>query len=70
MSNHSSKTQLTSVIVSKSVIRCATCNLAASDQAFMFFSVYSQFLEYLSEQDTDVTGVCMSKSRLLTYILR
>ena len=44
------------------------CDLVASDHSFLFPSMYKLFMQYLAERDVDVSGVCVSKSRLLTFL--
>ena len=44
------------------------CDLVASDHSFLFPSIYKLFMQYLAEHDVDLSGVCVSKSRLLTFL--
>lgn len=44
------------------------CELLASDQPFLFPSMYRQFMGYLADYDVDFSAVCTSKSRLLTFL--
>ena len=44
------------------------CELAASDRPFLFPTMYRKFMQHLSDYDIDFSEVCMSKSRLLTFL--
>ena len=44
------------------------CDLVASDHSFLFPSIYELFMQYLAEHDVDLSGVCVSKSWLLTFL--
>ena len=44
------------------------CELAASDHPFLVPSMYRQFMQHMADHDVDVSGVCVSKSRLLTFL--
>ena len=47
----------------------STCELLVTHRAFLFPSVYRQFTEYLySRWKYDIVEVCVSKSRLLTFL--
>ena len=46
----------------------STCELLVTDRAFLFPNVYRQFMEYLADGNIDLVEVCVSKSRLLTFL--
>ena len=44
------------------------CELVTSDHPFLFPTIYRIFMQYISEYDIDLSGVCVSNSRLLTFL--
>ena len=44
------------------------CELVASDRPFLFPYIYRLFMQYVSDHDIELSSVCVSKSRLLTFI--
>lgn len=44
------------------------CRLVAYDQAFLFPSLYRQFMQYIIDERIDLSGLCLSKSRLFTFL--
>ena len=47
----------------------STCELLVTGRAFLFPNIYRQFMDYLADGSIDLVGVCVSKSRLLTFLL-
>ena len=46
----------------------STCELLVTDREFLFPNVYRQFKEYRTDGNIDLVEVCVSKSRLLTFV--
>ena len=44
------------------------CDLVASDHPLLFPSMYRLFMQYLAEHDIDISDVCVSRIRLLTFL--
>ena len=53
-------------IVDKTALHA--CELVASDCPSLFPTMYRQFMGYLNDYDIDLSKVCTSKSRLLTFL--
>ena len=44
------------------------CELVVSDRPFLFPNMYRLFMQYVSDHDIELSSVCVSKSRLLTFL--
>ena len=44
------------------------CELLVSNRAFLFPTMYRHFMDDVADEDVDITDVCVSKSKLLTFL--